>query len=142
PRDTLEASRALGPHAALWKEQSLRVILAFQILRHFAAQKAARHRVLRIAAQSGGVTVLDGHHQRAAVRTVQGAHGVANFGHATRLYRGWCWGSPRTRLGQLPHFTTGSTTAAQPSASATSDAVASAGSVGAGSWGSVHTGFG
>ena len=89
PRDALEASRALGAYAALGREQPLGVILAFQILRHFAAEESARHGMVRIAAQSGGMVVLNCDQKRAAVRAIQGTHRMSDFSHFQRLYRGW-----------------------------------------------------
>ena len=88
PGDALEASRALGAHAALRIEQPLRVIFALEILRHFAAEEAARYGVVRIAAQTGGMVVLHGDQERAAVRAIQRTHGMTDFGHFQRLYRG------------------------------------------------------
>ena len=81
PGDALEAAFALGADAPLRIQQPVGVILALQVLRHFAAQKAARHRMLRIAAQLGGAAVFDVDQQGAAVRTIQRAHGVTDFGH-------------------------------------------------------------
>ncbi len=51
PGDPLEAAFAFGADALLRIQQPVGMILAFEILRDFAAKKAASYRVVRVAAQ-------------------------------------------------------------------------------------------
>ena len=74
PADALEAAFALGAHAALRIEQAPGGIFALQVLRHFAAEEAARDGMFGIAAQPGAAPVFHGDQNGAAVRTVQRAH--------------------------------------------------------------------
>ena len=81
PGDALEAPLALGPDAALRIEQASRRIFAFEVLRHFTAEKSAGHGMRGVAAELGGVAVVDGDQQGTAIRTVECADGTADFRH-------------------------------------------------------------
>ena len=81
PGDALEAAFAFGADAALRIEQALGVILALQILRHFAAEKAAGDGVGRIAAQFRAAAVFHRDHERTAIGAIERTHGVTGFGH-------------------------------------------------------------
>ena len=85
PGDALEAAFAFGADAPLGIEQAVGRVFALEVLRHFAAQKAARDGMVGIAAQPGGAVVFHGDQEGAAVRAVQRAHGMADFGHFQRL---------------------------------------------------------
>ena len=57
------------------------MILAFEITRDLAAEKSARDRMRRVAAQLRAMAVLDIDEQRAGVGAIERTHGVAGFGH-------------------------------------------------------------
>jgi hypothetical protein len=55
------------------------MVLAFQITRHFAAQKSTRDRMIRIPAQSRAAPVLVYvYEQRTGIRAVKRAYGMTN----------------------------------------------------------------
>ncbi len=88
PGDALEAAFALGADAALGIEQAVGGVFALQVLRHFAAEEAAGDGVGRVAAQFGAVAVFDGDQEGAGVRTIERAHGMADFGHGEIIASG------------------------------------------------------
>ncbi len=82
PRDALEAAFALCARRASADRASRSWrVLALQVSRHFAAQESARDRMIGIAAQVAAFAVVDIDEQRAAVRAIQRADGMANIRH-------------------------------------------------------------
>ncbi len=81
PGDAFEAAFALGADAPLRIEQAVGMILALEVVRHFAAQESARDRMRRVAAQLRAAAVFDIDQQGAGVGAIERAHGVAGFGH-------------------------------------------------------------
>ena len=79
PADFFKAAFALGANPPHRMQQTLRVILALQILGHLAAQEAPRHRMIGIAFHPRRSSVFHVYQHRARIRTIQGANGPPHF---------------------------------------------------------------
>src|SRR4029077_1316280 len=79
PGNALESSLAFGADALLRIKQAVGRVLAIQIPRHLAAQESARDRMIGIAAQTGGASVVDIDQQRAGVWAIESTHRRRDF---------------------------------------------------------------
>jgi hypothetical protein len=67
-------------------EQPVRRVFAIEISRDFAAEKSARHRMCRIAAElRAAACLIDVYQQRTGVRAIERANGMAGFTHLELL---------------------------------------------------------
>ena len=80
PTDTGKASAPLRPDATERVEQTVRMIRALDVSIDFGAEKPAGERMLRVAGDAHGASILDGNEHRARVWTVVRACAVDDSG--------------------------------------------------------------
>jgi len=84
-------------------EQAIGRVLTLEVACDFAAEKAARHRVMGIPAQPAALAVLDVDQQTAGVGTIERANGIANLRQvkiiATGDERNGLWGYGKPKIG-------------------------------------------
>ena len=82
----LPGPRPLGPNPPHGIQNPIRRIHPIQILRHLGTQKPACNRMLWIALNLRGPSILDGNQHAASVRTIMGTRGMDELVHELRLY--------------------------------------------------------
>jgi hypothetical protein len=67
-------------------QKTVGIVFAFKIFGHFAAQKSARDRVMRVTGYFCGVASgIDVDHKRAGVGTIESADGMFLHGHCSTI---------------------------------------------------------
>ena len=81
PRRAPELSLTLCARADLRIEQASLVVRPLEVLVDFGAEKTTRERMIGIAGDARGASILDRHQHRAGVGTIVGTDRFDNFGH-------------------------------------------------------------
>jgi hypothetical protein len=95
PGNAFELSAAFGSCSLERVKQPIEVILAVQILGHFATKEAAGDRVIGVAAQTSSAALfVYVNEQGTGIWAIEGADGMASRGHPSVYSRPGLWRRP------------------------------------------------